>query len=329
MGKKYDVIGIENMIMDFSFLINRIPETDKTAVIKDYCFSGGGNASSAVVALARLGAVSAIIGTAGNDIYGDFCVKDMAANHVDVSHIKRIDGETTLCVCLAETETSGRSFLGKPGTNGVMMPWEVDENFIKDTKIIHLSCIPSSAQKIAVEFAKKNNIEISLDAGAPVLGSEALAEQADIIIMSESFYHGIFGNDTNYCDNCRTYLQKGAHTVIVTLGRKGCAGINKNEEFTLEAFSGDMPIVDTTGAGDVFHGGFLYAYLYRYQKQPYHYNLSDCARFASAVSYINCMTLGGRPGIPTLSMVDKFLKTGVIEDTDIKERKYFYRHGLF
>lgn len=101
---------------------------------------------------------------------------------------------------------------------------------------------------------------------------------------------------------------------IVTLGSKGCAGANADGTFTLESFSGaGYEIVDTTGAGDVFHDGFLYAWLERYQKPEWYYSLKDCARFASAVSYINCLTLGGRTGIPTLEMVDTFLKTDVVK----------------
>ena len=96
----------------------------------------------------------------------------------------------------------------------------------------------------------------------------------------------------------------------------------------MEAFSG-ADIVDTTGAGDVFHGGFLYAYLYRYKSGTYSYTIKDCAKFASAVSYINCTTLGGRPGIPTLEMVDTFLEEGIILEGDIAQRKEFYRNGIF
>lgn len=129
--------------------------------------------------------------------------------------------------------------------------------------------------------------------------------------------------------NCKKLLEGKPHLVIVTLGKRGCVGVGHGEEFSLESFSGDHEIVDTTGAGDVFHGGFLYAYLYRFQKAPYNYSLKDCAQFASAVSYLNCLTLGGRPGIPDLSMVDRFLKDRFVEKGDIEERRSFYQNGIF
>ena len=93
MEGKIDVIGVEHQIMDLAIQINQIPKTDGVSLVKDICWAGGGNASSALVALARLGAVAAVVGTAGKDAYGNFCVKDMAQNGVDVSHLKQVDGE--------------------------------------------------------------------------------------------------------------------------------------------------------------------------------------------------------------------------------------------
>ncbi len=328
MEKKFDVIGVENLIMDLALQINKLPTTDGIAWLKDYCWQSGGNASSAIVALARLGAKCGMIGTVGSDPFGKFCREDMERHGVDISHIKTVEGDTTFCICLAESQTQGRSFLGKMGSVGSMTGEEVDEQFISQAKAIHLSCIASPATNYAVEYARKHHVLISLDAGGLFDGAVELAKKVDVLIMSEQFYHGIFQND-NYCENCRSFLSEGPRIVIVTLGKRGCAGADANGTFTLPAFNKGYEIVDTTGAGDVFHGGFLYAYLYRYGKAPYHYTLTDCARFASAVSYINCNTLGGRTGIPSLYMVDKFLDEGIIDKTEIEPRKAFYRNAMF
>ena len=329
MEKTFDVIGVEDLIMDFALQIARIPKTDGMALIEDRCWAGGGNASSAIVALARLGARCAMVGTTGNDAYGAFCRADMEKNGVDVSHVKQVEGETTLCVCLAERETQGRSFLGRAGVAGEMTAEDVDEQLIANARVVHLSCSRCTGQEAAVKFAKKHGVEVSLDAALLTPATKELADQSDILIMSEQFYEGLFGNDENYQENCRKLVGQGTKIAVVTLGKKGCAGADGTKTFRMEAFSEGYPIVDTTGAGDVYHGGFLYAYLYRYRREPWNYDVEDCARFASAVSYINCTTLGGRPGIPNLSMVDTFLKEGVIPEGDIPRRKAMYRNGVF
>ena len=328
MEKKFDVIGVENLIMDLALQINKLPKTDGLALLKDFCWQSGGNAASAIVALARLGAKCGMIGTVGSDPFGRFCKEDMQRHGVDISHIKTVEGETTFCICLAEEETQGRSFLGKMGTVGAMSGEEVDESYIAEARAIHLSCIPSPAVHYAVEYARKNNVLISLDAGAPFSGAAELAKKVDILIMSEQFY-GMLFRDENYEENCRSLLAEGPQVVIVTLGKRGCAGADANGCFSLPSFQKGYPIVDTTGAGDVFHGGFLYAYLERYGKAPHNYTLEDCARFASAVSYINCTSLGGRTGIPSLYTVDRFLADGTIDKTEIEPRRTFYKNAMF
>lgn len=326
--KHFDVIGVENLIMDLALQINRLPATDGLAWLKDYSWQSGGNASSAIVALARLGAKCGMIGTCGSDPFGSFCREDMQRHGVDISHIKSVPGETTFCICLAEEETQGRSFLGKPGSVGTMSAEEVDEDYIAQASAIHLSCIASAATDYAIEYARKHGVLISLDAGGLFEGAIELAKKVDILIMSEQFYRGMFDND-RYCENCAGLLTDTLRVAIVTLGKRGCAGADADGVFELPAFNKGYPIIDTTGAGDVFHGGFLYAYLKRFQQAPYHYDLTDCARFASAVSYINCNTLGGRTGIPSLYMVDKFLSEGVIDKTEIEARRIFYRNAMF
>ena len=102
MGKVFDVIGVENMIMDFAVQINRLPKTDGISRIFDYSWGCGGNAGSAIVALARMGARCGMLGTTGCDRFGDFCKEDMARHGVDVSHIRQTQGDTTFCICLAE-----------------------------------------------------------------------------------------------------------------------------------------------------------------------------------------------------------------------------------
>ena len=322
MEKRFDVIALENPIMDFAISIDHIPGTDSMAKLFDYMWQGGGNASNAIVALARLGARTAYIGVAGDDECGTFCKDDFARHGIDVSHLYQYPGPNTVTFCLAEKETKGRSFLGKVGVDQELTDEQIDEAFIASSKYLHTSMIDSVNKHKAIEFARKNGVIVSMDGGAwdDEEGPYAIAN-SDILIISEDFYKAIYGDDDNFIENCKKLLEKGPEIVIVTLGSKGCAGADKNgETFQIPSFSG-YTIVDTTGAGDVYHGGFLYAH-------NQGWGLEKCARFASAVSYINCTTLGGRVGIPTLEMVERFLDEGVIHYIDIDERREFYKNVM-
>jgi ribokinase len=87
--------------------------------------------------------------------------------------------------------------------------------------------------------------------------------------------------------------------VVVTSGKHGSWTASDGDTFATPAF--DVPVVDTTGAGDVFHGGFLYGLLQDW-------DLPTVARFAAATAALKCRKLGGRAGIPSLSEVMSFLQ---------------------
>lgn len=320
MEKIYDVIGVENPIMDFAVSIERLPKTDSMSIMHDYLWQSGGNASSAIAALARLGARCSMLGVVGNDEFGTFCRGDMVRHGVDVSHLYTQEGGTTFTICLAEEETRGRSFLGKMGVNGPLTEQQIDEAFIAGARYIHTSMIECSAKKKAVEFARKNGVLVSVDGGSYTDEADYLIGNSDILIISEEFYGALFEDDS-YVDNCRRLIEQGPQIVIVTLGSKGCAGTDRDgHSFILPPFSGHR-IIDTTGAGDVFHGGFLYAH-------SQGWDLETSAKFASAVSYINCTSLGGRVGIPNRAMVEQFLKDNTIDYSDIEPRKAYYRNVM-
>ncbi|MDR0655137.1 MAG: carbohydrate kinase family protein [Treponema sp.] len=322
MDKRLDIIGIENLIMDFAYLINKIPVTDSFSTLEDYLWQSGGNVSSAIVAASRLGAICGMIGMVGDDPFGDFCVNDMKMHNVDVSHIRiSPKSSTTFCICLAEKSTFGRSFLGNRGTHMDITNDMIDEEFVASARYLHIGVHTQLPILTAVDMARKNGVIVSMDAGGYTPDSEKLIPKIDILIMSEMYYDKLF-TTKDYKKNCAELLKKGPGIVIVTLGKHGCAGADASGTFEMDALGGQTDIIDTTGAGDVFHGGFLYSHLQGWDTKT-------CARFASAVSYIDCTCLGGRTGIPTRKTVEKFLETGIVDKTDAKARMEYYRTAMF
>jgi sugar/nucleoside kinase (ribokinase family) len=322
--KKVEIIGIENLIMDFAVQIDKLPQTDGFARLEDFLWQSGGNVSSAIVAASRLGASCGMIGHCGDDPFGDFCYRDMQMHGVDVSHIKIVpDSTTTFCICLAEEATQGRSVIGKGGTaSGIDIgPDLITEDYIGGAKYLHIGVWISEQVARAVELAHKHGVIVSMDGGGYNEDAEKILPKIDILIISEQFHDKMF-NNTDYTGNCQKLVKNGSGIAMVTLGKKGCAGADKEgNTFELPSFSGHK-IVDTTGAGDVFHGGFLYAH-------SQGWDTKTCARFASAVSYINCTSLGGRAGIPNRKVVDEFLKTGTIDRTEADKYQNYYRTSMF
>ncbi len=322
MGKRFDIIGLENGIVDLALQMDEIPESGSASVLKNYLWQPGGNVDNAVAAAARQGSACAFWGTVGDDGPGEFFRKDLEMHGVDVSHLFSRKGTTSIAVCLAEEKKQERSFLMYSGSEGSpppdLGPGDLDEAFISEAGYLHIGHNSGRLMRDAVAAARRNGVTVSVDGASLTDYLGWTLDNCDIMIMSKNFYTGLFGQDDSYVGNMKKLVRdRSMDTCIVTLGPDGCSGANsRGEEFRIPAFSGH-DIIDTTGAGDVYHGGFLFAHS---QGWP----LERCAAYASAVSYIKCTSLGGRVGIPDREAVERFLRDGTIHVSDLEERRMHY-----
>ena len=316
---KPEVICVENPVMDFNLLMDELPKTDGFALLKDYSWQGGGNVSSGAVASARLGVKTAVAGVVGSDVFGDFCVADFKRHGIDVSHIVVDEGgRTTFVICLAEIKKMGRSIIGKGGTRRLLSEKELDRDFITSAKYLHLGHMgPNQVQ--AAKWARQSGVIVLDDAGAFNKDTHEHTGLIDVFIASEQYYRKLYDNE-DYKINMKQIQKRGPQIVIVTLGSRGCVGIDGDKYFEVPVYKG-LDIVDTTGAGDVFHGAFVCAMLQGWDAEK-------CAKFSSAVSAIKCTRLGGRAAIPDFEAAVKFMETGKIDYTEIDKRVEFYRDGL-
>ena len=313
-----DIIGIENPIVDFNTVSDKIPERGGFSLLEDYSWQPGGNVGSAIVAAARLGAKCGMMGVVGNDTYGQFCIDDFKRHNIDTSHIiKDNESKTALAICLAEMNTMERSFIIR-FMKRQLSRTELDKDYISSAKYIHLQQMGKAEVQAAI-WAREMGITVVDDAGGFNPDTDAHTSLIDVFIGSERYYKGLFQN-TNYEINCKAVQKRGPKIVVFTLGAKGCVGIDGDKYFTVPAFR-NISVVDTTGAGDVFHGAFIFGLLKGW-------DVERIAKFSTAVSAIKCTRLGGRAAIPDYNTVQKFLKTGDIDYTEIDKRVEFYREGL-
>ncbi len=142
-----------------------------------------------------------------------------------------------------------------------------------------------------------------LDAGSLRKGMLELIPLCNYVVCSEEFARQLISTDEpSFPEKALTHIKSlGVKTATVTLGDRGSITSSGNEIFHTPAFS--IKAVDTTGAGDVFHGGYIYGLLRKWK-------INDVVRFASAFAALKCRMPGGRAGIPTLGEVEKLLKEG-------------------
>lgn len=310
-----DVVGIDYPVMDFLIHTDRLPETDGFSRILDTSWQGGGKVATALVALGRLGIETGIIGMVGNDKFGRFLLDDFNRHDVDTSRLRAYPGdETVMSVCISEKQTQGRSIMVKPGRYQELILLQADKDYITSAKYLHLTQMTPINRQAAI-WAREAGIDITFDADGYSPNTEKNYQLIDIFIGSEFYYRAVFTND-DFESNCRSIMEKGPRVVIFTLGAKGCVGVYDDKYFALPAFK--VNVKDTTGAGDVYHGAFIYGLLQGW-------DVEYSAKFASAVSAIKCTQIGGRAGIPSAAAAMKFLNDGIIDCPDMEERVEFYR----
>lgn len=315
-----DVVGIGVPVYDMVMNVSRMPELDGSTQANEAFYQGGGKVATAMVAVARLGRTAGMIARVGENHRGRFILEDFAYNGVDTSAV--VVGEkgtsSPFCLSLSEEEHRTRILIGRGGTVGELLPEDIDYEYLGRARFLHLEN-GNAASAAAAAFARERGIRVVMDADHYQEGIVKLLPLIDVFIASEFFYRDMYG-ELDYEEGCRRLMEAGPSTAMVTLGSRGSAGMTKEDGFfRTECWS--VPVKDTTGAGDVFHGAYIVGLL-EGMSAP------ECARFAGAVSALKCTCIGGRTGIPDRETVRRFMETGERRTDWILERLSHYRDNL-
>lgn len=324
------IIGFDYPCMDMNVLCSRIPGEDDWTEMKDVSLMGGGKVPNAVMTAARLGSETMFVGAVGTDRYGKMCRQDLADHGTDVEQLLVKPGRSGLCLSIVDEKSHGKHFIESLPTFQKLTGEETKRiaaclhTQVKPGDFLMLYEMDDSALAFAKAVREAGGL-VEIDGDEYDERTQKALPLADVFIMSEYYYHHLFP-EAEACSeemlerNLRTVAAMGPSVAVVTLGNRGCAGIDGQRYFHTESFR--VEVKDTTGAGDVFHGAFVYAL----SKGK---GGAEAARFASAVSAIKCTVLGGRTGIPNLACVEHFMAAGEILPIDFKEREENYRHSVW
>ena len=298
---EYDVIGLGNTTLDFLAVVNELPTMEAGAHMADFAVQGGGVIATAMVAAARLGMRVAHADAIGDDWVGKLVLQGLEEERVGTEFLQIVPGaSTSACVVLVHRETGKRSFLCHPGTarREAKLPARLPEA-IRRAKALHVGDPARAITLEAGRIAHEAGTFITVDTGDNSPRAFEFFGITDTLIANEAWPRGL-SEDGDVVSAMQKARQAGTKTVVVTLGERGCIALDGDEVLEIPAFD-NVPIVDTTGAGDVFHGAYVTAWVEGW-------DLPSRLRYASAVSAIKCGKLGGRTGIPTRAQLDEFLK---------------------
>lgn len=300
ISKDIQVIGLGQACLDCLAGIPSYPPEDDKVELSDIQFQCGGPASTALVTLARLDIPTAFFGSISDDPYGVEILKGLNNESIETSHLKITPGYTSQFAFIAITEKSGnRTIFWHRGSVPPLKPADVDLRSYSGAKILHLDDVMIEASMAAVHEAKNIGLKVVMDAGTMREGTGELASLVDILIASQKFAESLSGPGVSPEVALDDLRQLGPKEVVITLGSEGSIGWDGEKVIYQKAFP--VEAKDTTGAGDVYHGAYIYGQLQGW-------NMAACMHFASAVSAIKCKEIGARKGIPHMDEVRAFMK---------------------
>jgi ribokinase len=291
------ITGIGYCGMDYLCRVPYIPLDDKVELCESL-IQGGGPCATALVAAARLGAKASFCGAVGDDERGAQIVKGLSSEGIDTQGIKVRRGvESPAGFCWIEQQSGKRSIAWTRGGAKPLAPREVSRDLIRKSAVLHLDGHQTQAALAASLLARRNGVAVSIDAGTLVPDIQALLANCDLVIASEKFAARYTG-EASPQKALKRLFAGACRFAAVTLGKKGSVGFDGKTFIRCPPM--DVAVVDTTGAGDVYHGAFIYAYATG-RTWP------ECMRFATAVAALKCTAFGGRTAIPDLKTTERFL----------------------
>lgn len=297
-GKPFDVVGMGLNAVDDLCVVPHYPAFDSKTRIQALYRQGGGQVATAMVALSRWGLRVRYMGKVGDDERGKFSLESIRGEGVDVSYVTIERGASSqFAFIIIDAKSGERTILWDRDERLRYREGELSRGAVCSGRILHLDGHDMPATCQAIRWAREEGIPTVIDVDKVEEGTAEMVRDIDFLITSSTFPARFTGiQDPEAAIKALGREVNGF--VAMTLGREGALGLTENGTFHSPGFA--VRTVDTTGAGDVFHAGFIYGLLKGWK-------LEQILEFANAVAAMKCMHIGGRAGIPRLEETMAFL----------------------
>ena len=304
MTRKINIVGIGMNVLDMLIRLPHMPTWENTGNPSSILIDGGGLVATALVTAQKFGLSTAFIGTSGNDQMGEIKHQLLAKYDVNLDHtIIMPYPENQICVVYINEKSGERHFSVRENFWGhFLSPDQLDRDFITQADYLHMDGYHTEAAMQAARWMHEAGKQVMFDAGKTnekQIGDAnfRLVQQTDILISGSGYLQALTGINDVF-EAGRKALELGPRIVVQTEGSDGSYTITAGEQFHTPAYS--IEAVDTTGAGDVYHGAYLFGLWQGW-------NVRRIAKFATASSALECLQMGGRAAIPALDEVYQFL----------------------
>ncbi|MBI3785195.1 MAG: carbohydrate kinase family protein [Deltaproteobacteria bacterium] len=300
-SKPFDVVGFGLSSVDHLCLVPRHPRLDSKQPLVQYDVQPGGQVPTALVALQRWGMRTAYVGSFGDDVGGTIARSALAVDEVDIeATVTRRNARQQVSVILIDEVTGERSVLWQRVPELILQLHELERGALTRGRVLLMDAVDLPTAIQAARWAREAGVMTVLDVDTPSPGIDELLALTDVLIVGAEFPQRLTGL-VDLRAALRAAAQRGPWFAGVTLGPGGALAVVHGKLHYVEAYR--VPVVDSTGAGDLFHAGCIYGLLQGW-------SAAETLRFAAAAAALKCRQLGGRPGIPTVAAAAALAQVG-------------------
>jgi sugar/nucleoside kinase (ribokinase family) len=297
---RWDVLGFGIVAVDDLLYVDRYPPPDTKVPVRESQRQGGGLTGTALVAAARLGAKTAYAGVLGSDELSSYTIGELQREGVDCTHVlHHPDARPVHAVIIVDTSTGQRTILYSAEGLAYREPQDIREELIGACRVLFIDQSTRDGGLHAVRLARARGIPVVADLEKDLTTEvQQFLQEVDHVIVGVD----LAGRATGEPDPERMAraLRSSVHECrVVTAGEQGCWYSERGGAVHhVPAYR--VPVVDTTGCGDVFHGAYA-ACIARGE------SVAVAVQVATAAAALKATQPGGRAGIPGRQAVDQFL----------------------
>lgn len=301
----WDVVGIGANSVDYVYLLPGYPQPfgsfAKMKIHKQTILCGG-QMATAMATCASLGMRAKYVGVTGTDDNGRRIRLELGARAIDVGDVIIRDGTNQFAVILVDETTGDRIVLWDRDDRLRFRERELPVEAIGATRVVHVDDVDQEAAIRAGRMAREHGAIVTSDIDRITEATEDLIQAVTIPIFAEHVPAQVTGLTDQ--EAALRKLREPHHSLLcVTLGERGAIALDGDRVWRVPAFQIDA--LDTTGAGDVFRGAFIYALLQGWATD-------EVLRFANAAAAVSCTRLGAMNGVPSLADVTQMMVSGQV-----------------
>jgi sugar/nucleoside kinase (ribokinase family) len=299
--REFDAVGFGLNAVDHLIVVPAYPVFDTKVRFTEYEKSAGGQTASAMVALQRLGLKTAYAGRFGSDEDGRFGLRAIEYEGVNLDFAEVIDGsDNQIAFIIVESRSGERTIIWDRDERLSYRPDEAPLDLATCGRVLHIDAHDPPACVVMARAAHNSGAIVTSDIDNIYEGLPDLLPLIDVLITSAEFPHRLTGISDERAALVELKARYGCAIVGTTLGTRGARIYAEGQFIESPIFEVPGGCRDTTGAGDAFHGGFIYGMLNGE-------DLETCLKLGNAVAALKCRSLGARAALPTVDELIDFL----------------------